>query len=111
MVNLASSRCICLGLRYEDLYDEEEKDTAAALKMLPDKENDLRMYRLRRAMDLSLKHAILPEDQWTKPEEVRRWLATRPLRYACLYEYLSWRSVKRELKSPLSTRIHVSNFQ
>lgn len=62
---------LCIGLRMEDLYDEENKDVAAALKMLPEKEDQLRLYRLRRAMDLSLKHAILPEDQWTKPEEVR----------------------------------------
>ena len=51
---------------------EENPDVAAALKMLPEKEESLRMYRMRRAMDLSLKHAILPEDQWTKPEEVRK---------------------------------------
>lgn len=51
---------------------EENADVAAALEMLPTSEKNLRMFRLRRATDLSLKHAILPQDQWTKPEEVSR---------------------------------------
>ena len=53
------------GLRYDDLLDETMNlDVAEALKRLPQEERDLRMQRLKRAMDLSLKHVYLdPEMQ------------------------------------------------
>ena len=53
------------GLRYDDLLDETMNlDVAEALKRLPHEERDLRMQRLKRAMDLSMKHVYLdPEMQ------------------------------------------------
>jgi len=42
---------------------------AEAIRRLPEKEQNLRIFRLKRALDLSLKHSQLPREQWTKPEE------------------------------------------
>ncbi len=63
--------CTSPGLRREDLYDEEwYPEVKEAIRRLPEDEKNMRMYRLVRAIDLSGKHAVLPRDQWTKPEEV-----------------------------------------
>ncbi|KAJ8105282.1 hypothetical protein ONZ43_g7487 [Nemania bipapillata] len=40
-----------------------------ALKRLPPQEAYDRVYRLRRAIQCSVTHKLLPKDQWTKPEE------------------------------------------
>ena len=58
------------GLRAEDLIMDDIPDVAEAVKRLPRHEQDLRSFRLKRACDLTMKHIILPKDQWTKPEEV-----------------------------------------
>ena len=50
---------------------EEDADIKEAIRRLPEKEQNLRLFRIKRALDLSLKHSVLPRDQWTKPEEVR----------------------------------------
>ena len=49
---------------------DDHPDVAEAIKRLPMDEQDLRVFRLKRAYDLTMKQIILPEDQWTKPEEV-----------------------------------------
>lgn len=60
-------------MRREDLYNEEgDMAVQEAIRRLPEDEKNLRTYRIVRAIDLTLKHAILPKDQWTKPEEVKR---------------------------------------
>ena len=41
-----------------------------AIKRLPSEEFNLRQFRVKRALDLSMKHQILPKDQWTTKEEV-----------------------------------------
>mgnify|MGYP004712467527 CR=1 FL=1 len=52
-----------LGLRYDDLYDPMyDLDIKEALNRLPRPIVDARNQRLKRAMDLSLKHQYLPED-------------------------------------------------
>ena len=51
---------------------EERPDVAEAIRRLPEKEQNLRIFRIKRALDLSLKHSQLPREQWTKPEEVRK---------------------------------------
>lgn len=58
------------GLYREDLYIEEDPVVAEALRRLPQEERDLRLWRLKRALDLSMKKNILPKDQWTSEEEV-----------------------------------------
>lgn len=52
-----------LGLRYEDLYDPMyDLDIKEALNRLPREVVDARNQRIKRAMDLSMKHEYLPED-------------------------------------------------
>lgn len=58
-----------LGLRADDLIPEENDVVQQAIKRLPAQENYDRIYRMRRAVQLSLQHKLLPKDQWTKPEE------------------------------------------
>lgn len=49
----------------------EDDDVKEALKRLPEHLYNERVFRIKRALDLSLKHQILPKDQWVKYEEVR----------------------------------------
>ncbi|GFP81487.1 cytochrome b-c1 complex subunit 7 [Phtheirospermum japonicum] len=58
-----SSRLSKYGLRYDDLYDPMyELDVKEALNRLPREIVDARNQRLKRAIDLSMKHDYLPED-------------------------------------------------
>ena len=43
---------------------------AEALRRLNEDEQNLRLYRIKRALDLSMKHQLLPKEDWTKPTEV-----------------------------------------
>ena len=64
---------IFLGLRKDDLFNEEDiPEMAEALRRIPEEERDLRLFRIKRALDLSMKHQLLPREEWTKPEEVYR---------------------------------------
>ncbi|KAI8110965.1 hypothetical protein M9434_004539 [Picochlorum sp. BPE23] len=55
------------GLRLEDLYDpENDLDVEEALDRLPQDVVDARNQRLKRAMDLSVKHSALPKDMQDK---------------------------------------------
>ncbi|KAI1173154.1 ubiquinol-cytochrome C reductase complex 14kD subunit-domain-containing protein [Nemania sp. FL0916] len=63
-----------LGLRFDDLIIEENEQVLAALKRLPPQEAYDRVYRLRRALQCSVSHKLLPKEQWTKPEEDIRYL-------------------------------------
>lgn len=58
-----------LGLLADDLIIEENEDVLKALKRLPPKEAYDRVYRIRRALQCSVSHKLLPKGQWTKPEE------------------------------------------
>lgn len=55
-------------MRDDTLYEDD--DVKEALKRLPEHVYNERMFRIKRALDLSLKHRILPKDQWVKYEEV-----------------------------------------
>uniref|UniRef100_A0A7N2L1L6 Complex III subunit VII n=1 Tax=Quercus lobata TaxID=97700 RepID=A0A7N2L1L6_QUELO len=58
-----SQRLRNYGLRFEDLYDpKEDLDIKEALDRLPREIVDARNQRLKRAMDLSMKHEYLPQD-------------------------------------------------
>ncbi|MEQ2244533.1 Transcription termination factor 3, mitochondrial, partial [Ilyodon furcidens] len=62
-----------LGLLYEDtLY--EDADVKEALRRLPENVSNDRTFRIKRALDLSMKQQILPKDQWTKYEEEVNYL-------------------------------------
>ncbi|KAM0333360.1 hypothetical protein ACHAQA_002021 [Verticillium albo-atrum] len=66
-----------VGLRYDDLYEEEREEVGKALKRLSPKESYDRIYRIRRAVQCSYQHKLLPKSDWTKPEEDVPYL--RPL--------------------------------
>lgn len=51
------------GLRYDDLYDElYDVDIQEALSRLPKHVVDARSARLKRAIDLGMKHVYLPKE-------------------------------------------------
>ncbi|KAI5858202.1 putative ubiquinol--cytochrome-c reductase [Durotheca rogersii] len=58
-----------LGLRADDLINEENELVIKALKRLPPKESYDRIYRIRRAFQASVVHKLLPKNEWTKPDE------------------------------------------
>ncbi|KAB1204577.1 Cytochrome b-c1 complex subunit 7-2 [Morella rubra] len=63
------------GLRYDDLYDPYyDLDIKEALNRLPREIVDARNQRLKRAMDLSLKHKYLPEDLQSMQTPFRSYL-------------------------------------
>jgi ubiquinol-cytochrome c reductase subunit 7 len=53
---------------------EEDETVLKALARLPPRESYDRIYRIRRATQLSLQQKILPKEEWTKPEEDVRYL-------------------------------------
>ncbi|KAL2269172.1 hypothetical protein VTJ83DRAFT_4018 [Remersonia thermophila] len=64
-----------LGLRADDLIPEDNERNLQALSRLPPKEAYDRIYRIRRATQLSLQQKILPRNEWTKPEEDTPYLS------------------------------------
>ncbi|XP_071378132.1 cytochrome b-c1 complex subunit 7 [Centroberyx affinis] len=54
-------------MRDDTIY--EDSDVKEAVRRLPENLYNDRTFRIKRALDLSMKHKILPEDQWTKYEE------------------------------------------
>jgi len=66
------------GLRYDDLYDPlMDADVAEALRRLPDEVVFARNARLRRAMDLSLKHEKLPKALRDRQTPFEQYLTVR----------------------------------
>lgn len=64
--------CIFLFFRYDDLLEEESEAVQIAIRRLSDKEAYDRVYRLRRSIQCSYQHKLLPKSEWTKPEEVNK---------------------------------------
>nr|XP_033785331.1 cytochrome b-c1 complex subunit 7 [Geotrypetes seraphini] len=62
-----------LGLIRDDLLYEDD-DVIEAIRRLPNRVYDERIFRIKRAIDLTVKHHILPKEQWTKYEEDVRYL-------------------------------------
>uniref|UniRef100_A0A8C6J927 Cytochrome b-c1 complex subunit 7 n=2 Tax=Melopsittacus undulatus TaxID=13146 RepID=A0A8C6J927_MELUD len=62
-----------LGLMRDDTWYEDD-DVKEAVRRLPEHLYNERMFRIKRALDLSLKHQILPKDQWVKYEEDHHYL-------------------------------------
>ncbi|XP_051129588.1 cytochrome b-c1 complex subunit 7-like [Andrographis paniculata] len=70
-----SKRLRKYGLRYDDLYDPMyDLDVKEALNRLPREIVDARNQRLKRALDLSLKHKYLPEDLQAMQTPFRSYL-------------------------------------
>lgn len=66
------------GLRYDDLLDPTgNMDIAMAMSRLPQEVLDARNQRLKRALDLSLKHVYLPKDLQAKQTPLEPYL--RPM--------------------------------
>ncbi|XP_072530980.1 cytochrome b-c1 complex subunit 7 [Salminus brasiliensis] len=57
-----------LGLMRDDTVYENQ-DVKEAILRLPESVYNDRIFRIKRALDLSMKQQILPKDQWTKFEE------------------------------------------
>lgn len=58
----------------DDLISEENETVLKALHRLSPQQSYDRIYRIRRATQLSLQQKILPKAEWTKPEEDVRYL-------------------------------------
>ncbi|KNC86812.1 hypothetical protein SARC_01044 [Sphaeroforma arctica JP610] len=63
------------GLRYEDICMEEANHNKAAIARLSSEEQYDRKFRMKVALDLSAKHAILPKELWTTDESDKRYLS------------------------------------
>ncbi|XP_039782101.1 cytochrome b-c1 complex subunit 7-like isoform X1 [Panicum virgatum] len=75
-MHAVSSRLRKYGLRYDDLYDPYfDLDIKEALGRLPKEVVDARVQRLKRAMDLSMKHQYLPEDLQAAQTPFRGYLS------------------------------------
>ncbi|EEQ83618.2 ubiquinol-cytochrome c reductase subunit 7 [Blastomyces dermatitidis ER-3] len=64
-----------MGLRADDLIPEENDTVQLALRRLPPKEAYDRVFRIRRAFQLSIEHQLLPVEEQTKPEEDVEYLS------------------------------------
>ncbi|KAF6737947.1 Cytochrome b-c1 complex subunit 7 [Oryzias melastigma] len=62
-----------LGLMRDDTINEDA-DVKEALRRLPEQVYNDRMFRIKRALDLSMKQQVLPKEQWTKYEEENYYL-------------------------------------
>ncbi|KAF8009320.1 hypothetical protein BT93_J0347 [Corymbia citriodora subsp. variegata] len=70
-----SKRLRHYGLRYDDCYDPYyDLDVKEALNRLPREIVDARNQRLKRAMDLSMKHEYLPENLQAMQTPFRSYL-------------------------------------
>ncbi|EWC45834.1 hypothetical protein DRE_04841 [Drechslerella stenobrocha 248] len=58
-----------VGLMYEDLIREESPVVQLALKRLPPRLAYDRAFRIRRALQCSTTHTLLPKEEWIKSEE------------------------------------------
>ncbi|KAK9475137.1 ubiquinol-cytochrome c reductase complex 14 kDa protein [Dipodascopsis tothii] len=63
-----------MGLKFDDLIAEESPVVQKAISRLPKDDYYSRVFRLRRAMQLSLQQQILPKDQYLPAEEDTRYL-------------------------------------
>ncbi|KAG2349365.1 14 kDa subunit of cytochrome bd ubiquinol oxidase [Suillus weaverae] len=63
-----------MGLKYDDLQVEESPQVQRALGRLTPQEAYHRSYRFKIASDCDLHHKPLPKEQWSKPEDDKRYL-------------------------------------
>ncbi|CAA7025439.1 unnamed protein product [Microthlaspi erraticum] len=73
--NTIETRLRRYGLRYDDLFDQYySMDIKEAMNRLPREVVDARNQRLKRAMDLSMKHEYLSKDLQAKQTPFRYYL-------------------------------------
>ena len=59
-------------MRDDTLYENE--DVKEAIRRLPENVYNDRMFRIKRALDLTMRQQILPKSQWTKYEVDKLYL-------------------------------------
>uniref|UniRef100_A0A096NED0 Cytochrome b-c1 complex subunit 7 n=2 Tax=Cercopithecinae TaxID=9528 RepID=A0A096NED0_PAPAN len=59
-------------MRDDTIYEDE--DIKQAIRRLPENLYNDKMFHIKRALDLTMKHQILPKEQWTKYEEENFYL-------------------------------------
>ncbi|XP_051527442.1 cytochrome b-c1 complex subunit 7-like [Myxocyprinus asiaticus] len=82
----------------------EDSDVKEAIHRLPEPVYNDRMFRIKRALDLSMKHQVLPKDQWIKYEEDLRYLEPYLVEVICeRREREEWqiKSNECEVKAPV----------
>lgn len=65
-----------LGLMRDDTIHVDD-DVKEAIRRLPENLYNDRVFRIKRALDLTMRQQILPKEQWTKYEEVEQLLCIR----------------------------------
>lgn len=61
--------------RSDDLIPEESEVVQTALGRLNEKERYDRIFRIRRAIQCSIQHQLLPKNEWTKPDQDTLYLS------------------------------------
>ncbi|KAJ4267697.1 Cytochrome b-c1 complex subunit 7 [Fusarium torreyae] len=89
-----------MGLRYDDLLEEENDVAQKALKRLSNVESYERIYRIRRAVQCSYQHKLLPKEQWTTTATDKTYL--QPL----MQEVVNEKAEKADLDSIAVVRKH-----
>uniref|UniRef100_A0A5F9D4Z5 Cytochrome b-c1 complex subunit 7 n=1 Tax=Oryctolagus cuniculus TaxID=9986 RepID=A0A5F9D4Z5_RABIT len=59
---------------FEDDTIHEDEDVKEAIRRLPENLYKDSMFHIKRALDLTMRHQILPKEQWTKYEEDKFYL-------------------------------------
>ena len=71
-MHIHSNSFFTIGLMRDDTIYEND-DVKEAIRLPENLYND-RVFRIKRALDLSMRQQILPKEQWTKYEEVGQFL-------------------------------------
>ncbi|KAF4943970.1 hypothetical protein FGADI_13051 [Fusarium gaditjirri] len=93
-----------LGLKYDDLLEEENEVAQKALKRLSNVESYERIYRIRRAVQCSYQHKLLPKDQWIT--SAMHAPQDKPYLQPLIEEVASEKAEKNELDSIAVVRKH-----
>ena len=72
-MHIHSNSFFTIGLMRDDTIYEND-DVKEAIRRLPENLYNDRVFRIKRALDLSMRQQILPKEQWTKYEEVGQFL-------------------------------------
>lgn len=59
-----------LGLLKDDIIDDEHEVVQEAIRRLPENVQFDRMFRLKRAIQVHINRDVLPQEEWTRPENV-----------------------------------------
>ncbi|KAM0683278.1 Cytochrome b-c1 complex subunit 7 [Mitosporidium daphniae] len=67
-------RALTKSLYVDDIIDTNHPVVMEAISRLSEQEQFDRTFRIRRAIHLHMKHERLSREEWTKPEEDRKYL-------------------------------------